>query len=146
MIIYTDPETGNVCSCSKASSVPEGVTWYEVAPPSDKEFRDAWKINAGQLVIDTTIANALFIKKATDTLQQVVDEFAQSWGYDDINSIAKYSARGSSPFKAEADVLGNYADAVWVYGLGVLAAWEAGGAKPTIESILAGLPAQPIKP
>lgn len=87
-----------------------------------------------------------YIKLATDTLQADVDSLAQSWGYDDINSTSKYAARSTSPFYAEAILLGDYSDAVWVYGLGVLAVWQAGGAKPTIESIVAGLPVKPTQP
>lgn len=50
MITYT--QDGNVCSCTLMSSVPEGLTGYEVTPPQDKEFRNAWVINSGNLEYD----------------------------------------------------------------------------------------------
>lgn len=50
MIAYTDPETGNVCQCSLASSVPEGVEYIEVPSYEGKEFRGAKEIKDGKLV------------------------------------------------------------------------------------------------
>lgn len=52
MIIYTNLQTNNVCSCTLMSSVPEGITGYEVEPPQDRQYRDAWIINAGKLNYD----------------------------------------------------------------------------------------------
>ena len=52
MIIYE--ENGVTCSCSKMSSVPEGITGYEVTPPEDKVYREAWEIVNGELVINAT--------------------------------------------------------------------------------------------
>jgi hypothetical protein len=52
MIIYTDPDTGNLCQCSKASSVPDGVQYIEVDQVPDRTNRNAWKIENGQVVED----------------------------------------------------------------------------------------------
>jgi len=132
----------------KANKPPRdaSVVYFVVETPQDNSFRDAWEINNGELVINEAKSNEIFIKQATDMLQDKANVLAQSWGYDDINSIAKYAARGNSPFNAEATLLGDYMDAIWVYGLGILGAWEAGGEKPTLASIEAGLPAEPVKP
>ena len=145
MITYTD-ESGNVVTANKPLRPNEDYTAYEVTPPEDKVYREAWEIVDGGLVINEAKSNEIFIKQATDMLQDKANVLAQSWGYDDINSIAKYAARGNSPFNAEAILLGDYMDAIWVYGLGVLGAWEVGGEKPTLASIEAGLPVEPVKP
>ncbi len=145
MITYID-ESGNVVTANKPLRPDENYTAYEVTPLEDKTYREAWEIVNGELVINEAKSNEIFIKQATDMLQDKANVLAQSWGYDDINSIAKYAARGNSPFNAEAVLLGDYMDAIWVYGLGVLGAWQAGGAKPTLESILSGLPTKPVKP
>jgi hypothetical protein len=51
---YTQ-EDGSVATCSLLSSVPSGVEFIEVTNfPEGKEFRDAWKIEAGALVVDAT--------------------------------------------------------------------------------------------
>jgi len=147
MITYKHPDTGYMCKCSLASSVPEGIPFKEVPSHERDEFNDAITDYADGLpVFDNIVKNGIFIGNATGMLQAHVDGLAQSWGYDDINSIAKYAARGNSPFNAEAVLLGDYADAVWVYGLGLIDVWQQGGPQPTLESIMSGLPAEPVKP
>jgi len=56
MIAYTDPDSGNVCQCSLASSVPEGVDYIEVESYEGKDFRMAKEIKAGKLVTNLTKA------------------------------------------------------------------------------------------
>lgn len=56
MIAYTDPETGTVCQCSLASSVPEGVAYIEVEAYEGKDFRMAKEIKDGKLVTNLTKA------------------------------------------------------------------------------------------
>lgn len=62
MIIYTEP--CSVCSCSLISSVNEGVVSHDVEAPKDKEFREAWIINAGVLDVDLDKAKAIKVKEA----------------------------------------------------------------------------------
>jgi hypothetical protein len=51
---YTQ-EDGSVATCSLLSSVPSGVEFIEVTSfPEGREFREAWKIEAGALVVDAT--------------------------------------------------------------------------------------------
>jgi len=53
MIIYTT-SAGTVAVCNKVSSVPEGVTYHEVASVPDRAYREAWVINNGVIEIDPT--------------------------------------------------------------------------------------------
>lgn len=63
MVIYTNLETGNVHSCTLISSVPEGITWYEVQPPEDKQYRGAWEIIGSALDYNMVKAKELAHEK-----------------------------------------------------------------------------------
>jgi hypothetical protein len=63
MIIYNDPITNNVHACTLISSVPKSVTSYEVPSQPDKLFREAWKINVGNLEVDLTLAKDIAHEK-----------------------------------------------------------------------------------
>ena len=82
MIIYE--ENGNVCSCSLMSSVPEGITGYEVDAPADKEFRDAWAINAGNLDYDLTKAKAIKVKEAKQEASDLMKVITDNYSSDEI--------------------------------------------------------------
>ena len=97
MIIYE--ENGVVHSCSLMSSVPDGITGYEVEAPTDKEFRDAWVINAGALDIDLDKAKAIKVKQAqaeaTTMMKVITDQYSQ----DEIDTwtMQEEEARGNKP-------------------------------------------------
>ena len=56
MIAYIDTETNSVCACTLMSSVPNGITGYEVIPPQDKLFRNAWTLGYGELLYNLDMA------------------------------------------------------------------------------------------
>lgn len=77
MIAYID-ENNNVCACTLMSSVPEGITGYEIEAPTDKVFRNAWIINNGKLDYDLDKAKEMTHDKRRTKREK---EFSP---YDDI--------------------------------------------------------------
>lgn len=73
--------------------------------------------------------------------QNLLDQTAQTQGYDGILSLASYVGSTNPVFKAEALAGSAWRDAVWTEGYSILAQVKAGTiAQPTITSFLAMLP------
>lgn len=94
-----------------------------------------------------------YTKDAQDAIQKAMDEHAKSWMYDDAKSASDY-ANITNPnniprveqFKQEGILMSNWRAECWDYAIGLLEEWQAGGAQPTIDEIVAGMPAKPVKP
>lgn len=78
-------------------------------------------------------AQAQIIEHATSLVQSMLDTEAQSRGYDNINSIAKYMGY-DNPFRSECEALGAWCASCWAkcYEL------QAGGVMP--DDLLAEMP------
>jgi len=149
MFTFVDKDSGKTLWCS----TPKGAQGqpYKEVPDLGKDNDNTFSAivgfdSIGHPIMDTTILDDLFVKQVTDYLQSDLDALAKSWGYDDINAIAKYLANATSPFNAECQLLADYTDSVWGYGSGLLDAWKAGGAKPSMDEIIVGMPVKPVKP
>jgi len=101
MIVYKDPNTGYMCKCSLASSVPDGVPFKEVPSHERDEFNDAitdYDVE-GKPVFD--VEKAKLIKKkeaqrlASEAMKVITDEYEPheiaTW------DIQEAEARGNAP-------------------------------------------------
>lgn len=97
---------GIVKSCAVDPTTLEpyrDVIAYEVAPPADKEFRDAWVINAGQLDYDMVKAKEIKTKETNalceEALKVITDQYSEAemktW---DIQEAEARSADPEPPF------------------------------------------------
>ena len=78
-------------------------------------------------------------KLVETTIQKILDDSSVSRGYDNIVSECSY-ATSTGAFGTEAQKTVNWRDAVWTYVFTVQATVAAGGVKPTLEELVAGLP------
>jgi hypothetical protein len=83
--------------------------------------------------------------KAIETAVQLLhDTKAQTLGYDDINSCAKYVGYDND-FRAECEGLCGWAAACWVKCYALLAEWQAGGfSEMGVDDVLAVMPDPPV--
>lgn len=101
MIIYKHPDTGYMCKCSLASSVPDGISYREVPSHVQDEFNPAiTDYDAkGVPVFDLNKAKAIKVKEAqreaSDFMKVVTDEYDQS--EIDTWTIQEEEARGNKP-------------------------------------------------
>lgn len=80
-------------------------------------------------------------KQMTDAVQQALDDFAKTRGYDGIMSACSYSNSTDASFKAEADYCIQLRDTTWRMGYAILAEVKAGNRPvPTVEELIAELP------
>ena len=78
----------------------------------------------------------------TDAVQERLDTFARTRGYDGIMSACSYFGSANPRFKAEADRAITLRDATWARCYAILAEVQSGKREvPTQEALLAELPA-----
>lgn len=73
----------------------------------------------------------------------VLTKGARKWGYDSIESGASYINSTNAQYKADAEALIQWRDAVWVWALQAI---KTAPANQTPEQFLQGMPAQPAQP
>lgn len=124
---------------------------YQPPAPTDTEAETwAWNASTKRWISSPTQAAVLSeAKTAYETAAQAkLDALAQSWGYDNIISAASYAASAVPRFKAEADALIAWRDALWTAAYAIEAAVVAGTQQlpATAEAFLALLPSAPVRP
>lgn len=79
------------------------------------------------------------------SIQGVLDAYAVSLQYDDMNTMVSYVASTNAQFKSDATAAIAWRDAVWTSAYATLAAVEAGTtpAPASVAAFLATLPAHP---
>jgi hypothetical protein len=90
-----------------------------------------------------TPEEALAAQKAafTGAIQQRLDDFARTRGYDNALSCASYSASTNAAFAAEGQYIVEARDATWVQAYAILDAVLSGARPmPTMEDVMAELP------
>lgn len=81
-------------------------------------------------------------KEATLRIQNMLDSFARTRGYDSIISAASYTASAVPQFAAEAARCVALRDQVWAACYAIMADVQAGTRTlPTVEQVIAELPA-----
>lgn len=85
---------------------------------------------------------ALTVSDYIDKIQRVLDEKAQSMGYDNIFTAVTYADDPTvAKFQAEGTALRRWRSLVWEYAYAVLSQVESGAIEqPTIEDFIAGAP------
>lgn len=79
--------------------------------------------------------------------QSLLDSTACTWGYDSLMSAASYASSGAARYKAEADALITWRDALWQAAYNVEVSVQGGAAMPATEAdFLAMLPPAPVRP
>lgn len=114
----------------EGSKIPEGfaLTDYNTFVP---------KVNPQELV------STLLVE-----IQKTLDQYAQSWGYDDIKSAVTYADEPAVPkFQNEGRLLRAWRSLVWEQAAEILAHVESGQSPiPTKEEVLNSLPSAPVRP
>lgn len=77
----------------------------------------------------------------TAAIQQRLDAFAQTRGYDGILSACTYATSAVPKFQAEGQTCVDVRDATWTTAYAILADVQAGGPMPTMDQVMAELPA-----
>ena len=91
--------------------------------------------------IDPVKAREKIIADFTQRVQQHLDDFARTRGYDGILSACTYATSVNPKFAAEGQYAVEARDATWAKCYEVLAAVEAGSRPmPTLDELLAELP------
>lgn len=79
-------------------------------------------------------------RHAVTAVQQLLDNHARSWGYDDMRSAVSYLGDPHPRFAQEALALRDWRSSVWVY------VEQAAASAQTIEEFFSGLPQPPQRP
>lgn len=77
----------------------------------------------------------------TSVIQARLDDFAKTRGYDSALSAATYATSSNAKFAAEGQYIVSARDASWTAAYEQLLDYQSGGEQPSLESVLAGLPA-----
>ena len=73
-------------------------------------------------------------------IESHVEEIAKARQYSSAVSCASYNASTNPQWKAEAEAFIAWRDSVYAYAIGVIALVQAGGAIPTSDEVMSGLP------
>lgn len=104
------------------------------------QIGDTWdgQVFVPQVVPEKPIDEVL--REYQDALQNFLDKKAREKQYNSALSIATYVTSTNQQWKAEADAFIAWRDEVFVHALDVLSTVEQGGARPSIDDFIAGLP------
>jgi hypothetical protein len=72
-----------------------------------------------------------------------INDGAQSWGYDSIESAVSYVTSSNPQYVKEAQAMSKWRDDVWTWAIPALATVQP---NETVDQFLAGIPAIPPKP
>ena len=81
------------------------------------------------------------LREYQEALQNFLDRKARERQYNNALSIATYVSSTNPIWKAEADAFVAWRDAVYVYALQILTDVQNGGSQPSIEEVIAAMPA-----
>jgi hypothetical protein len=83
--------------------------------------------------------------RITVLIQAHMDAKAQAYGYDNILSAKSYVTSTNTKWRAEGEAFRNWQDAVWEFGLALLAAQTSGTNTITTDAdLIAALPVFPL--
>lgn len=98
--------------------------------------------------MDGIMEHAEIMKRFEAMVSAVVENLAKSWGYDSVLSAATYAASAQAYFKAEAVLLLDYRDAMWIWAASIPVPSPVTRREfaATSAALLAKAPAGPAKP
>jgi hypothetical protein len=156
-VIYKT-QTGHVFNVIESGSFPDGFCAANTPPdcshvilPSDAlppgQRHKAWSVMDGELVAiaEPAPTEAQVRASLIAAAQSHLDEYAQSWGYDDLRSAVTYVGDPYPRFNAEGLALRNWRSAVWAW-LDAQATQPLPDPLPTSAEFIALLPAPPARP
>jgi len=81
-------------------------------------------------------------------LDQIIDAYAQSWGYNSIVSAASYSTSSVDQFRMEAAALIGWRDSVWTWASKIVSNIKKGLLAPpsSFELLTVEMPKPPARP
>jgi hypothetical protein len=81
--------------------------------------------------------------RLSPSVTSAVNDGAQSWGYDSIESAVSYVTSSNSQYVKEAQAMSKWRDDVWAWAIPALASVQP---NTTVGAFLANIPAVPAKP
>jgi hypothetical protein len=85
------------------------------------------------------------MEAARQIINEQVESYARSRGYNDAASFASYTSSTVPDWAAEAKAFVEWRDAVWVAAYTQMAAVQQGAPLPTAEELVASLPPAPVE-
>lgn len=124
---------------------PEGVRALEADGSQDFLIKEGWT------EISEAEKDALLVPKLTDdekvavyraAVGKHIDQQAQAFGFDSIVTAVTYADEPADPLnQSYGGALRAWRSKCWEKCREVLATWQGGGAEPTVEELIASLPA-----
>lgn len=107
------------------------------------ECTTEWSFNNGEFSAPEPVVPTQeeLLKEYREAVRLFLDQKAQEKDYDSALSIASYSVSTNVQWKAESEAFVAWRDSVFESLLQTLADVQGGAQPPTIEALLAGLPA-----
>lgn len=122
------------------------VAGFDETIPSQLPYMQA-KIDAGWTDVTGSWPPGPTQKQTQDTLSSSItsalNDGAQQWGYDNIESGVSYVNSTNPQYKADAEALIQWRDTVWEWAIPKLATVQPG---TPVGQFLADMPAQPAQP
>jgi hypothetical protein len=141
-------QTADTIHCEGPLDVPIKVLdpgWAVVSyAPADvpADFTpDAYQSVSGALVRKVIALDPLKVQAAASLeIQKLLDSTAQASGYDSVLSAVSYQTSTNAAWKAEGAAFMAWRDACWAKAEQIQNAVLAGGAVPTVASVVAQMP------
>jgi hypothetical protein len=133
-----------------ADKLPEDVV--EITPEKHEELLNGQ--TQGKMISSDKKGNPILVDFPSPDLdktlflinkaiQSCIDDFAKSWGYDDLVSAASYLSSTNKQYAEEAAVLIAWRDSVWDWAIPNFSKVKAGD---SAASFIAKIPTNPEKP
>lgn len=106
-----------------------------------KAIADGWQEVTGNWPPKETQEQAQ--KRLSPSITSAINDGAQSWGYDSIESGVSYALSSNPQYVKEAQALSKWRDDVWAWAIPALSAVQP---EETIGQFLATMPDLPPKP
>jgi len=81
--------------------------------------------------------------RLSPSVTSAINDGAQSWGYDSIESAVSYVTSSNAQYVKEAQAMSKWRDQVWAWAIPALASVQP---NTTVGAFLATIPAVPAKP
>jgi hypothetical protein len=81
--------------------------------------------------------------RLSPSVTSAINDGAQSWGYDSIESAVSYVTSSNAQYVKEAQAMSRWRDSVWSWAIPALASVQP---NTTVGAFLATMPAVPAKP
>lgn len=150
MSIYYNSQTKGFYPSEVFDVIPEGSVeiteeeWLFLLNEQSKGKQITSDENGYPIIVDVPgPTKEQTIEMISFAIQNELDIFAQSWGYDNILSGVSYASSTNPQFSADANSLSTWRDQVWSWAIPKFDTVYAG---QTPESFMVDMPQKPLKP